>query len=277
MPITIETDFAQFPNVAQIRESVQWAVSMWQTVLRKLTGDAGDQTLKIRVINSGADLQSIGLLAMCVPNAIKNFEHVPSEIWYPSALANQIVSRDLLPSSPDMTVFIDLDYNEWNTLNAQPKDNEYDLRSVALHEIGHGLGFVSLFVEAGGQGSLNGNQLKNLIPNTLRLLLGFDLPDFGNKGTVFDMYLYDYNGNALTNMTDPQVLGGILIDTQNAITFQNGPVKEQVCVTDPFKPFTSIMHLDDKSSLMQPSIGPGQRVTVVDTATQKVLERLGWR
>lgn len=277
MPITIEVDFRQFPEVAQMRDGVLWAASTWQNVLRNLTNNAGNQTLKIRVLGNGIDLQSKGLSAMCVPNAVKDFEHVPSNTWYPSALADQIVYKDLLPSSPDMAVFIDLDHYNWNILSGAPKEDELDLRSVALHEIGHGLGFVSLFFEAGGQGSLNGNQLKNLIPEALCNLLGFDLPDFGNYGTVFDSYLCDANGDALYKIADAQVLGGILIDTGKPITFQNSNVNERVYVTSPFAPFTSIMHLADSSSLMRPSIEMGQRVTAVDAATQGVLGRLGWR
>lgn len=279
MPITINADFRQFPDIGEVRDDVVWAANTWQTVLRNITQNAGNRTLKMRAVGSHTDLRSSGFSAMCVPNAVNNFPHAIAQLWYPSALADQIEDQDLQPWSPDMTLFLDLDHFRWNIGNGAPHQNELDLRSIVLHEIGHGLGFVSLFVEAGGQGSLNGNNLKSLIPGELLDLLGFDLPDFGDDGTVFDSYLLDHTGNALNAIDNPVTLGATLTDTEHAINFQDGNVTERVWVTSTFQPFTSIMHLYDNASasLMRHSIGPGERVTSIDAAVQRVLGRLGWR
>src|SRR4051812_40711683 len=130
MPITINADFRQFPDIGEVREDVMWAINTWQTALRALTQNAGNQTIKVRVVG-GIDLRGLGLAAMCVPNCIRNFPHAIGNLWYPSALADQLAAQDLQYPLPDMTVFLDLEHLPWNIGNGAPHQNEYDLRSIA--------------------------------------------------------------------------------------------------------------------------------------------------
>ncbi|MFZ9099816.1 MAG: fibronectin type III domain-containing protein, partial [Candidatus Planktophila sp.] len=59
------------------------------------------------------------------------------------ALANALAGKDLDPQSPDMVIQIN-SLASWNTRNdGTPRANEYDLPSVFLHEMAHGLGFLS--------------------------------------------------------------------------------------------------------------------------------------
>ena len=86
-----------------------------------------------------------GVLGSARPgNYYSGFDGAPDQsLWYPSALANALAGKDLDPQSPDMVIQIN-SLASWNTRNdGTPLANEYDLPSVFLHEMAHGLGFLS--------------------------------------------------------------------------------------------------------------------------------------
>ncbi|MFM1910104.1 MAG: hypothetical protein RLZZ545_802 [Actinomycetota bacterium] len=86
-----------------------------------------------------------GVLGSARPgNYYSGFDGAPDQsLWYPSALANALAGKDLDPQSPDMVIQIN-SLASWNTRNdGTPRTNEYDLPSVFLHEMAHGLGFLS--------------------------------------------------------------------------------------------------------------------------------------
>jgi hypothetical protein len=72
------------------------------------------------------------------------FDGAPdASLWYPSALANALAGKDLDPNNPEMVIQANSSAS-WNTRNdGSPRLTEYDLQSVFLHEMGHGLGFLS--------------------------------------------------------------------------------------------------------------------------------------
>ncbi len=88
---------------------------------------------------------SWGVLGSARPgNYYSGFDGAPDQsLWYPSALANALAGKDLDPANPDMVIQIN-SLASWNTRNdGLPRANEYDLPSVFLHEMAHGLGFLS--------------------------------------------------------------------------------------------------------------------------------------
>ena len=68
-----------------------------------------------------------------------------SEAWSPVALANQLKGRDLDPEDPDIKAAFSNSANWYLGLDGDPPINRQDLVSVALHEIGHGLGVFDSF------------------------------------------------------------------------------------------------------------------------------------
>ena len=72
------------------------------------------------------------------------FDGAPDlDLWYPSVLADRLAKKDLAPGKPDIV----LRFNSnalWHTaIDVKPGRFSYDLSSTVLHEIGHGLGFLS--------------------------------------------------------------------------------------------------------------------------------------
>ena len=64
-------------------------------------------------------------------------------LWYTSALANALAGKDLDRANPEIIIQVNSN-GAWNSRgDGTPVANEYDLASVFLHEIAHGLGFLS--------------------------------------------------------------------------------------------------------------------------------------
>src|SRR6185436_15440616 len=87
-----------------------------------------------------------------------------------------------------------------------PPGNQLDLESVALHEVGHGLGFVSATWVQGGWpyiGSYGNQALINLVNQLIQGTgqpLGFQLPNLNNHPTVYGLHIQDLGGDQLTNL-----------------------------------------------------------------------------
>jgi len=223
-----------------------------------------------------------GFSAVCIPNPIENFQNAPvGNVWYPSALADKLANRNLKQNEPDMNVFFSGNAN-WYTGTQHPGNTQYDLQSVVLHEVCHGLGFVSAFWNQPGwpyTGSY-GNQalinLVNLMVQGTGQPLGFQLPNLNNHPSVYGLHIQDLKGDHLTNPgaypNNSNNLGAPLVG--NNLFFDLN--RYQVYAPSPFVPFTSIDHLNDPNSLMRPSISPGARVRVIDAPVLAILNECGW-
>ncbi len=111
-----------------------------------------------------------------------------STLWYPSALANALAGKDLDRDNPEIIIQVNSEAN-WNERgDDQPRSSEYDLESVILHEVAHGLGFLSTDVYDNffGYGSLD-------------------------QPTPFDAYVQTPDGRRLADIPTPSLeLGKVL-------------------------------------------------------------------
>ena len=73
-----------------------------------------------------------------------DFDGAPDpDLWYPSALANKLAKKDLAPAKPDIVLRFNSNALWHIAIDGKPGRFSYDLSSTVLHEIGHGLGFLS--------------------------------------------------------------------------------------------------------------------------------------
>ena len=86
-----------------------------------------------------------GVLGTARPGRyFNNFEGAPDrDLWYSSALANSLAGRDLDPRNPEIVIRISALPFWYLGTDGKPGQSQFDLVSVVLHEIGHGLGFLS--------------------------------------------------------------------------------------------------------------------------------------
>ena len=73
-----------------------------------------------------------------------SFPGAPSkDLWYPSALANELSGRDLDPNQSEILLKLNSSVFWHFDLDSPPSRQSYDLFTVVLHEIAHGLGLFS--------------------------------------------------------------------------------------------------------------------------------------
>jgi hypothetical protein len=119
------------------KKDFQSAVDVWST----------NFSSKVSITIDAAWIRSASssILGSARPGSyFAGFDGAPdASLWYPSALANALAGKDLDPSNPEMVIQVNSSAG-WNTRNdGAPRLTEYDLQSVFLHEMGHGLGFLS--------------------------------------------------------------------------------------------------------------------------------------
>lgn len=273
MPLTINVNYHNFTTATQA--AFARAVTTWENTLYSAV------TVNVEAywgVNLGGALTS-----MCIPNGIINFGKGTVNTWYPSALADKLTGLDLQLGQPDMAVFFDKNFN-WFSGPGNPASTQYDLQSIALHELCHGFGFFGLFWVDITLGSYGNNNLFGVIPRGVQPL-PFVLPNLNNFPSVYGRNI---STKSFEYLTDPAAFTNGSVELGNTLQGNiNQPLKfysvpsttYEVYVPNPFAPFTSIEHLDPVSfpnSLMRPSIGPGQVIRIVDAPVQLILKALGW-
>ena len=130
-----QVNYKNFPDWA--KKDFQAAVDVWSANF--------SSAVPITIDASWGRVASSTVLGSARPgNYYSGFDGAPDQsLWYPSALANALAGKDLDPENPEMVIEVN-SVAIWNTRNdGAPRTNEYDLESVFLHEMAHGLGFLS--------------------------------------------------------------------------------------------------------------------------------------
>ncbi len=143
----------------------------------------------------------------------------------------------------------------WNYVNQPPSSNGYDMVTVAIHEILHGAGFLSL-TDAQGRG------LANRTPPTPDAYAGYD------------RFLHRGNGSNATplfntNINDPNY--GAFVGNPNVFTAGNDPINGLFFIgpysrevyggavplyaPNPYKDGSSVSHVNDTQAIMYWSVG----------------------
>lgn len=231
--------YNNFPDWA--KKEVQASVDVWSANFKS--------TVVVTVDASWGRSSSWGVLGSARPGSFFSaFAGAPDpSLWYTSALANALAGRDLDRANPEMIIQVNSGA-QWNTRgDGAPTGNEYDLQSVFLHEIGHGLGFLSndAYDPFFGLGSLD-------------------------QPTPFDAYLQTSDGRRLADLPTPsRELGNALTSSlvwSGAFAIKaNGGVKPKMYTPARYESGSSTSHLDEATfssagvdSVMTPSLDPGE-------------------
>jgi hypothetical protein len=237
---TINIDFNTIPTAYQ--PAVQAAVDAWSSSF----------TSKIPInVNATWDrMGSSTILASATPvKYFNNFAGAPDkELWYASVLANILAGKDLDPKNPEISISINSTVAPtfYAGTDGNCPDNRYDLESVVLHELGHGMGFLS---------------------NSEYLTFGY-----GNiaKPTPYDAYAQLPDGRRLMDLPSPSIeLGSALTSSLvwsgfNGVAANNG-IKPKLYTPVIYEPGSSVSHLDlatfgsiGENAVMAPNLAPGE-------------------
>ncbi|WP_143434903.1 T9SS type A sorting domain-containing protein [Hymenobacter roseosalivarius] len=263
----IEVNYIDFP--ANARAAFQKAVDIWQSQLFS--------PVVIRVEARWEPLAEGVLGAAGTTQIYRNLPGAPkSNIWYPAALAEKIAGQDLNGTNPDISAEFNSDINWYFGLEGIPPTGSYDLVSVVLHELGHGLGFIAAASytdpppATGAVASLNSSGFPWVFSTYIENGPGVRLA--GNR-------LFPSPSTALADQftSDDLYFGSPLV---NAVTNNQ---RARLHAPPRFSSGSSISHLNeasyragDPNSLMTPRIGAAEAIQNPGPITLKMFDEMGW-
>ncbi|MEI6648622.1 MAG: fibronectin [Actinomycetes bacterium] len=238
---TIKINFIDVP--ATFQPAIQAAADIWAINYPSVA--------TINIDAKWVRLGASGILASATPVKFFNrFVGAPDrDIWYPSALANAIAGKDLDPANPEIAIRVNSTVAPTFYLgtdgNCPP--GQYDLESIILHEMGHGLGFLS-----------------NSGYDTYYKYGNIDQP------TPFDAYAQLPDGRRLMDIPSPSLeLGTALTHTLvwsglNGVKANNG-IKPLLYTPAIYEVGSSVSHLDEATfsnaglnAVMTPNLAAGE-------------------
>ncbi len=246
-------------------------------------------TIPIKVKINYTPMTQLGPLGITFPNGIKDFPNAPEPgTWYPTCLANAINGTELNPNQSDMDVFLNSDLTWYFGTDSNPAPNEHDFVTVLLHEICHGLGFLSLAKVEQGLGSFGELTAVDFAP----LSPSFPFPDQMGLPSAFDLFLVNDSIKVLTDTGIFQNPSTALMSefTGNQV-YYNGPFgvaanqsdMPKVEAPQVFLLGSSMTHLDENAypagdidALMTPSSAPGEVNHSPGPIVLGMLKDIGW-
>lgn len=227
-----------------------------------------------------------GQLGITFPNGELNYAAAPiADVWYASCLANAITGTDLNDDFADIEIYFSSLANWYYGLDENPGPTQYDFVSTVLHEICHGLGFLSLSNKAGTIGSFGLIDASAFAPLTTT----FVWPALDTLPSVFDVYLENATGTVLTSLLNPSdELGTELISNQiffnsPEIIAETGGTRPKIYAPGTFTLGSSLSHWDEATypvgndnEFMTPQAAAGHAGHQPGILTLTVLEEIGW-
>ncbi len=235
----IIVDYFNFPEWTKIQ--VQAAVDVWAANF--------ESNVPIRITATWGRSTSSTILGSARPgNYFANFSGAPDpSLWYPSALANALAGEDLDADNPEMFITVNSLANWSRGSGPGPSNTEYDLHSVILHEMAHGLGFLS--------------------NNSYDKFFGYGTIE---EPTAFDAYVQTEDGRRLSDLPSPSLELGKALTAKlvwsgvNAVT-ANGGEKPIIYAPTRYEEGSSVSHLDEATftsagadSVMTPNLDAGE-------------------
>ncbi|MEM6297085.1 MAG: T9SS type A sorting domain-containing protein [Bacteroidota bacterium] len=253
---------ANYPNEA--KPALELALQIWGSFL------PSDVPIYVNVFY---DDQNPGVLASAGANGFYAIQDGPDQAFYPAPLAEKILGESInADGEPDIFILVG-DRSDWYFgLDGQGPGLQFDLVTVLLHELGHGLGFSGSAAMNGTFGTLGGT---TAAAPDVRLPYAYDaFVELGDGTPIFDLE------------NDSRELGDAL--TGNDLFF-NGPIlqgsfgnRAKLYAPSPFQGGSSYSHLDEfafpsggENSLMSPSAAPGE-VVQVPGITFDIFADMGW-
>ncbi len=263
---------------AEAKTALEYAGAIWSDVLQN------DQTINVQACYS-PDM-AVGTLGSARPGLQALVGFMGDTVIVPQALAENILRAELSNGFyPDIRVIINKNFNFYYGTDANPPSNQVDFVTLAVHELGHGLGFV------GGAAIDDGN------PNNAVECEGVAdeacvglRAGFSGHGIRYYPYVYDIfadissDGSPLTDLPNPgpelrdELLGangGLFFDESNNDDFYTGTETYQLYTPSTWQPGSSYSHFNDKSEALYYALSYGTAVHDVGKAGE-VMRNIGW-
>jgi hypothetical protein len=231
--------YNNFPEWTKIQ--VQAAIDTW--------AENFDSKVPIYIDATWGRSSSFSVLGSARPGSyFANFSGAPDAgLWYPSALANALAGKDLDGDNPEMVITVNSLASWYRGGSLGPSKSEYDLQSVILHEMAHGLGFLSTdsYDNFFGYGSID-------------------------QPTPYDAYVQTGDGRRLSDLPSPslelgEALTSKLVWSGAQGIAANGGVKPLLYTPKVYEDGSSVSHLDEatfssagRDAVMSPNLDAGE-------------------
>lgn len=258
---TFEVEYVE-PFPAEARAAFQLAVDIWS--------ERVESSVPIRIRARWEEADEADILGTASPRVIANFSGSPqANTWYASALADALAGQDVDSSEPDISASFNSTFPSWYFgLDANPPAGEFDLTTVVLHELGHGLGFIGSMTVEAEVGSWG----------------------IGSQGypVIYDRFAERGDGTPLLSLSNFSAsLAGAL--TSGAVFFDGPTARAQgaslpeIYAPAAWQPGSSFSHLDEQTyapgtlnALMTPRFSRGEAVHDPGPITCGALRDMGW-
>lgn len=264
----IRSDFifsfdAEVPAAA--RTAMEYAASIWASRLTSL--------VPIEISVNWQTFEEESVLASAGPTSIyRDFLGAAKRnTWYPVALAEALASTNFNDNEADIQITANSDQRWYYGLDGQVPRGQIDMVSVILHELGHGLGFLS-------SANVNEEDLGEL--------------GFGTQFIIFDTFIETNAGNQITDRSQFSNPSTTLRTayTSNALFFSDPIVASLNSTNDPklhaprtFDQGSSISHLDEtvfntgsENALMSPQLSFQEAIHDPGPVSLAIMEAIGW-
>ncbi len=251
----------------QARAAFQYAVDIWKTQL--------SSSVPIRVNATWSVLAQNVLGSAGASTYFRNFPGaLQANVFYPVALAEKLAGQDLNgPANPDIVANFSSATDWYYGTDGATPAGQYDLVSVVLHELCHGLGFIA-------STGYDATSKEGSYPTT---------------PLTFNTFIENVAGQRLTDpalFTNPSVALGTQY-TGNGLYF-NGPLavaanptptekRPRLFAPTTYSPGSSISHLNERTypagdinSLMTPQIGAAEAIQSPGPIVLGMFNDMGW-
>ncbi|MEM7656036.1 MAG: PKD domain-containing protein [Bacteroidota bacterium] len=221
-----------------------------------------------------------GVLATNTPVMVTGVSSGPvSSASYSIAYANAESGCDQDPGNADMIIRIN-DAINWHTDPfSSPGPTQYDLITVVLNQIAHGLGVNTIFAYDDGTAPDEcpfGPTNSGCYP-------------FGGSFTIFDTYIQNFAGTNLSLQVNSSPAMGAQMISDNLFwngihaTAANGGTRPKLHSVNPFVTGESLIHLDettfpgaDPNSLLTPIINLAEVIHDPGDILRGIMKDMGW-
>lgn len=266
-----------WPAAAQT--ALEHAMEIWNDVLESTQNIGVDACWTVDVI--GGTLGQAGSFF----SLQNNLNGLPPT-YYGTPVLEHITNQQII--SNDIFSFFNANRTDWYFgTDAMPAANEVDFVSVALHELGHGLGFTgSAAIDDGVLDANNSHECDGIVGNGC---IGFE--DNGSFiPTIYDRFVDIDSEVEIISLTNPSTAiatnleggsttggsGGLDFDENNLSTYRDHGIELHAPAN--FQAGSSYSHFDETTlpnELMSPSFSVGQAIHDPGMA-QIVMEEIGW-
>jgi hypothetical protein len=184
--------------------------------------------------------------------------------YYPTALANALAHTDFTFGDAEFDIGLSSSFSWYEGTDGIVPSGKYDMESVVLHELGHGLGFLGLMDDSGGEGYW-----------------------VLSSPSIYDRFTKNGSGARLIDFSNPSTTLGSQL-TGNNIYF-DGPKTRAANGGNPAKLYapstwnagSSYSHLDEiyngtPNALMTYSLGTREAIHDPGPIMLGVLQDMGW-